>query len=66
MLPIHMDDVEATHYDKRDSENVLQFHITPPFTSPSGPVQLREANSQLSTAIIPTTVNVIAKANTSG
>jgi hypothetical protein len=44
----------------------LHFYITPPFTSPSGPVQWRVANSHPSIAVIPITVNVIANAKTSG
>jgi hypothetical protein len=54
--------------DDRESQAkpVLEFHMTPPFMSPKGPVHPRLANAQEITAPIPMTVKVIANANTNG
>jgi hypothetical protein len=58
---------EKESYDDKNYEDpMLGFHITPPFTSPRGPVQCRLANIQPSSAIMPSTVNVIATAKTRG
>lgn len=66
MLTVRMPDVKSADDNERKENPVLEFHITPPLTRPSGPVQWRLANSQPRTAIIPITVKVIAKANTNG
>lgn len=67
MLRVIVPEEQYRDDDERERKPVLEFHyLTPPFMSPSGPVHPREANSQLPRAIIPTTVNVIANANTIG
>jgi hypothetical protein len=59
-------EVEGTNGEYGQEYPVLEFHITPPFTSPSGPVQWRLANIQPRIAVIPITVKVMANANTRG
>jgi hypothetical protein len=59
------------HVQRADKEygqenEVTQFHITPPFTRPSGPVHPRDVKIQDRRAIIPITVKVIANAKTNG
>jgi hypothetical protein len=61
-----MPDEKRADEKDRDENPMLEFHITPPFTRPSGPVQWRLANSQPRTAVMPMTVKVIANAKTNG
>lgn len=66
MLAIRMPGVEGSDDNKGQENPVLEFHMTPPFTSPSGPVQWRLLKAQPRMAIMPITVKVIANAKTKG
>jgi len=66
MLTVIVPDIQRTYGKHREENPVPEFHITPPFTSPSGPVHFIEAKPHERRAIIPITVKVIANANTSG
>jgi hypothetical protein len=66
VLGVIVPDVERSDCEDDEKKPVADFHITPPLTRPSGPVQCRDAKIQLSNAIMPITVKVIANAKTSG
>jgi hypothetical protein len=66
MRGIVVPDVKRTYREDEKENPMAKLHITPPLTSPSGPVHFNEANAQLRSAIMPTTVNVIANAKTNG
>jgi hypothetical protein len=66
VLLVVVEQVQCANRDQGNKDPVLQFHITPPFTRPSGPVQPNEWKAQPNTAVIPITVNVIANAKTIG
>jgi hypothetical protein len=66
VLAVRVPNVQCADEEDGQKHQIAEFHITPPFTSPSGPVHPREVNTHESSAIIPITVKVIAKAKTNG
>jgi hypothetical protein len=61
-----MPEVQSTNGKDGEKHKGFEFHITPPFTNPSGPVHPSDVKTHESRAIIPITVKVIANAKTNG